>query len=57
MKNDRVRPSTNKSLPVDEYLRNLKERKEREYRRPHNNDVRRWQDHWGSEDYDEENDR
>lgn len=40
--------------PVDDYLRNRKERSEREYRRPHNNDTRRWQDRWGSEDFDDD---
>jgi hypothetical protein len=47
----RQRPINNE--PVDEFLRNRKERSEREYRRPNNTDTRQWRDRWDDENYDE----
>lgn len=55
MKKEKFKRRPTQDEPVDEFLRNRKERSEREYRRPNNDDVRRWQNLWDdeSEEYDD----
>lgn len=56
MKKEKFKRRPGQDEPVDEFLRNRKERSEREYRRPNNDDVRRWQTLWDNDDSEEYDD-